>query len=212
MDFGRHIPHWFRPPDFQLGVFRSCRSRIMVSVYLLSDVQPARWTPGWVSIAGLVHFRPLIWEKLSSYGNLFIFLSLLVLTGAWFLCYDQHSYTASILGFPLVSLGYGLIVIGAICPNSILYQWESKSTTLIATLSYAIYLTHKGIIHVIQQAFKSFKLDTNTNLMLVICLVACLTGALALNRIVEKPFMKWRDYIIVGLRNKVNELEKIRVS
>lgn len=155
-----------------------------------------------VAIAGLVHFRPVFWERISGFGNHFILLSMLVLTGAWFLCSDQHSFSATILGFPLVSLGYGLLVMGAISPNSFLYRWQSKSITLIATLSYAIYLTHKGIIHVIQLAFKNFDLDTNTNLMLVVCAIACLFGALALNLAVEKPFMRWRNYIISEIQNK----------
>ena len=101
-----------------------------------------------VSIAAIYQFRLDLWNKISRFGNHLIIISLLVLTAANFVCYDQQSFSASIFGFPLVSIGYGLIVAGAICPNSFLYRWNSKVTTFIAALSYAIYLSHKGVIHI----------------------------------------------------------------
>jgi len=52
-----------------------------------------------VSIAATYQFLPKIWNKISKYGNLFIVLSLFILTGAYFLCYDQQTFKASILAF-----------------------------------------------------------------------------------------------------------------
>ena len=119
----------------------------------------------------------------------------MVLTGAYFLCEDPQSYSASVFGFPLVAIGYGFMVVGAICPTSFLFKWNSKVTTFIATLSYAIYLTHKGIIHIIHQLLADFKI--NANWMLVICIITCTVAAFLLNLTVEKPFMKLRNKIII---------------
>ncbi len=58
-----------------------------------------------VSIAGIYQFLPTVWRKISTYGNLFILCSLVVLTSAYFLCYDQMLYHDSIFGFPLIALG-----------------------------------------------------------------------------------------------------------
>jgi peptidoglycan/LPS O-acetylase OafA/YrhL len=151
-----------------------------------------------VAIAGMNKFSPVFWGKISNYGNQFIALSLLVMTSAYFLCEDQFTFNASIFGFPLVSFGYGLLVVGAISPSSFLYRWNSRVTTLIATLSYAIYLTHKGIIHITHQLFMNY--ITDSNILLLICVISCVLGALLINLIVEKPFMK--------LRNKTLELNK----
>jgi len=147
-----------------------------------------------VSIAGVYQFLPDIWNKISKYGNQFLVLSLAILTGSYFLCEDAQSFNASVYGFPLVAFGYGFMVIGAICPTSFMYKWNSKITTFIATLSYAIYLTHKGIIHMTHQLLVEYKIDGN--LILLICIITCVLGALLLNRTIEKPFMKLRTRIM----------------
>lgn len=147
-----------------------------------------------VGIAGIYQFLPSTWNKISKYGNRSIVLSLVVLTAAYFLCEDPSTFKASIFGFPLVSLGYGFLVVGAVSPGSYLYQWQSKVTSYIAALSYAVYLTHKGIIHVTHQFLAGFNL--NPNLVLLICVVTCLLGALVLNAVVEKPFMKLRNKVL----------------
>lgn len=147
-----------------------------------------------VSIATVYQFLPTVWNKVYRYGNLFIVFSLLVLTSAYFLCSDQMTFNASIFGFPLVALGYGFMVIGAISRTSFLYKQSSKITTFIATLSYGIYLTHKGVIHVTHQLFKDFEIDNN--LMLLICMTTCVAFAYLLHLTIEKPFMKLRNRII----------------
>lgn len=147
-----------------------------------------------VSIAGIYQFFPMVWNRVSKYGSLFIVFSLAVLTGAYFLCSDQMTFNASIFGFPLIAIGYGFLVIGAVSPTSFLYQWNSKITTFIATLSYAIYLTHKGVIHITHQLLADFKIDAN--LMLLICMTTCISFAYLLHLTIEKPFMKLRNKII----------------
>ena len=149
-----------------------------------------------VSIAALSQYRPKAWHKISRFGNHLIFISLLVLAGTCFLFTEPDSYGVSIFGFPLIAVGFGFLVMGAISPTSFLYKWNSKTTTLIATLSYAVYLSHKGIIHMVQQLFSNLGIDKNGNMMLLICFGFCILVALLLNIIIEKPFMKWRDRIM----------------
>jgi peptidoglycan/LPS O-acetylase OafA/YrhL len=152
-----------------------------------------------VSIAGIYQFLPNFWSKLSIYGNQFIALSLCVLTSAYFLCEDQQTFNASVFGFPLIAIGFGFMVFGAISPTSFLYKWDSKITTFIATLSFSIYLTHKGIIHMTHKLLDGFKIDSN--LMLIICIATCVFGAYLLRLIIEKPFMNLRNKITVKINN-----------
>jgi peptidoglycan/LPS O-acetylase OafA/YrhL len=147
-----------------------------------------------VSIAAIYQFSPKLWSKLSRYGNVFILVSLILLTGAYFICYDQMSFNASIWGFPMVALGYGFLLTGALCPTSFLYKWDSSLTTFIASISYALYLSHKGIIHICHIFLKDYEL--NPNLLLLVSLAVSIAVAYLLYRIIEKPFMQLRDRIV----------------
>lgn len=143
-----------------------------------------------IAIAGMYRFFPVFWSKIAVYGNYFIVLGLAVLTSAYFLCFDQKSFNASVFGFPLIATGYCFMVIGAISPTSFLYKWRSGSTTFIAKLSFAIYLTHKGVIHMTRELFADC--CTNANGLLLISTGTCIVFAYILNRVIERPFMDLR--------------------
>jgi peptidoglycan/LPS O-acetylase OafA/YrhL len=148
-----------------------------------------------VAIAALNQFAPKLWEKISKWGNQLILLSLVLLTVIYFF-FAGTDYSSSIWGFPLIAIAYGLLVAGAISPSSFLYNWNSRITTLIATLSYAVYLCHKGIIHIVQELLTKSGVDKNSNLTFLICMVVCVFIAWLLNLTIEKPFMKMRDKIL----------------
>lgn len=148
-----------------------------------------------VTIAGIYQFMPTSWNKIAKFGKLFFVLSLALLTCAYFLCYDQTTFSASVFGFPLIALGYGCMVVAAISPSCFLYHWNSKVTIFIATLSYSIYLTHKGVIHMTHQLLADYEIDNNV--MLLICIGTCICFAFLLHLIIEKPFMKLRNRIIL---------------
>lgn len=149
-----------------------------------------------VVIAALYNFWTDTWSKLSQYGNLLLLFGLVTLGAAYYVCYDEHSFYASIFGFPLVSLGYGFLVMGAISPGSILFQWKSKSTSFIAMLSYGIYLIHKGVIHMTQYILDKCNVDTSGNVTFIISIAACIFAAYVLNVIIEKPFMRARSIFL----------------
>jgi peptidoglycan/LPS O-acetylase OafA/YrhL len=149
-----------------------------------------------VSIAAIYQYLPNAWGKISAYGNQLVLLGIVFLTIAFFFCSDLSSYSTSIVGFPFISIGYGFLVIGAISPTSFLYKWDSKITTFIATLSYGIYLSHKGVIHMVQEVFSDWGIDRNGNGMFLICIAFCVLVAWLLHLTIERPFMKWRDVVL----------------
>ena len=102
-------------------------------------------------------------------------LALSFLQSPIFYCADEESLVASVLGFPLVDIGYGFIVLSALSPKCFLYKYESKITTKIAALSYGIYLIHKIVIHVTQTQFTKFKIEDNSNVMFLICIATFLS-------------------------------------
>ena len=115
----------------------------------------------------------------------------------WLLCSNQVSFNASVFGFPLTDIGYGLIVLSALSPGSFLYKHQSKITVKIAELSYGIYLIHKMVIHVVQAQLVKYKIDDKGNLVFIICTVFVFITALLLNETIEKPFLKLRRKIII---------------
>ena len=153
-----------------------------------------------VSIAAIFQFRPLIRERITKYGNLLLATGVLLLAAAWFLCQDQETFSATIFGFPLVALAYGFVVTAAISPTCILYRINSRISSRIAILSYSIYLSHKGVIHLTQLLFSKWGIEEEGLLMFFICITASVLAALVLRYAVEKPFLRIRDYVLIKYR------------
>ncbi|HTI08282.1 MAG TPA: acyltransferase [Puia sp.] len=154
-----------------------------------------------VGIAGLFQFFPHIRERITRRGNLLLVMGLGLATGAYFLCADQYTLPASVLGFPLIALAYGTILMAAVSPSCFLYRLRSGVTSNIAALSYALYLTHKGIIHLMQQQLPRWGIAGDSNLMFFLCMGAALLGALVLRVTVERPFLKLRDRVLQKKRD-----------
>lgn len=149
-----------------------------------------------VTIAALFNFKPAFCARLTQKGHIILLLGLLTLTGAWFLCRTQATFSATLFGFPLVSIGFGLLVVAALSPGCFLYRINSPTTTLIAKLSYGLYLAHKGIIHIAQPLIAKTGLDPKGNLMLVLCFGVAVLGAFVLNKVIETPFLQLRQRIL----------------
>ena len=150
-----------------------------------------------ISIAAIFQFKSTARERIQQYGNHFILLSLFVLTGAYFLSINMGSFNTTVYGFPMVAIGYGLMVVGAVSPTSFLYKFDSKITAKIAVLSYGIYLIHKFVIHLTQEQFSKMNIDSDSNLMFLICILTTVLAAILLNRIIERPFLTLRDKVLI---------------
>ena len=145
-----------------------------------------------VSIAALYVFSPNMWLRISRYGNLLILAGIISFVPVILLFTEQSSYGASVFCFPMVAMAYGLIVMGAISPGSFLYRWKSPFTTWLATLSYAVYLSHKGIIHITQIGLSAIGIHATGMAAMLCCISMCLTTAAFLNLMVEQPFLLMR--------------------
>ena len=148
-----------------------------------------------ISIAALFQFRLVFMTGIARYGNALLLASIVILSCAYCLCFDAHTFVASVFGFPLVSVGYGVLVMAAISPSCFLYKLRSALTEKIAAWSFAIYLVHKGMIHIAQLEFAKLGVAVDGNVMFLICIVSSLVGAALLNVIIEKPFMRLRKKI-----------------
>ena len=146
-----------------------------------------------VSIAAMYNYLPAIFNRLSNYANLLITTGLIILTGTYFLCGNNMDFVRSIFSFPLVSIGFGCTVLGAIMPDSFLYKWKSAVLTKIAELSYALYLVHMAIILSAQTVLSNLGIAKDSSWMLLLTIILCVAIALLLHHAIEKPFMKMRE-------------------
>lgn len=161
-----------------------------------------------VGLALIFTFRTAIKDWCDKKANLLLITGIAVLTGAWFLCEDQETFYASVFGFPVVAMGYGLLVAAAVSTSCILYRYGSSITALIAKLSFALYLSHKGVIHISQPLLEKTGIAPKGNLMFVLCLLISLIGAYMLNKAVEEPFLKLREKVLKRRKNR-NEVVSI---
>ncbi len=149
-----------------------------------------------ITAAATFHFAPKSWAAITRSGNAAFVAALLVLSAAYVLCLNPLSYPASVFGFSVVAMGYGMLLISALSRGCFLFKWQSKYTGYLSTLSYAVYLTHKGIIHITQSVGSNFGVDPEGSAIFVLCILACLTGAAILYLAIERPFMAIRNRIL----------------
>jgi peptidoglycan/LPS O-acetylase OafA/YrhL len=149
-----------------------------------------------VSIAGAYTFYPAIKININQYANYVMLAGFLILIAAYFVCTPQAAFSTTMWGYPMIALGYGLIVAAIVCPGNFLYSVKSKITSHIATLSYGLYLSHKLIIHISQVFLEKAGIDKNSNLTMVCCFCVCICGALVLRFAIEKPAMRVRDRVL----------------
>ena len=154
-----------------------------------------------ISIAGLAVFYPALKEKLTTHANLLLTVGILILTGAYFLCFPRNEFDANVFGFPLIAIGFGLMVLAAVSPGCVLYKFKSRITSSIAILSYSVYLIHKAVRHLCFVYFGKMGVDEEGYLMLLLSIFFTIIAALILRYAIEKPFLKLRDKILANKPN-----------
>jgi peptidoglycan/LPS O-acetylase OafA/YrhL len=151
-----------------------------------------------VAFALIRTFRPVWWAALSRRGHA-LFLSGLALIGisVWLFANRFESVrgvsaVGTVVGFPLLSLGLGLLVASSISVNGWLARVRIPGATLVATLAFSLYLTHKEAVHLDQRYLPRI---VGAGLLPALALygVSCLAVAGALYLCVERPFLILRD-------------------
>ncbi len=151
-----------------------------------------------VFIAALLAYRPQFVSRISGFGNAFLVAGLLVLAAAYWICIEERSWPATVFGFPVIALGYGLMVLGAVMPSSVLYRWQSRFTAKLAAISYVLYLSHKIAIHLTQLVAGKAGMDIKSNAVIPLSIAGTLIVALLLQQVVERPFLRLRGRLLKG--------------
>jgi peptidoglycan/LPS O-acetylase OafA/YrhL len=145
-----------------------------------------------VTLAAIKTFRPIWWHRAMSHGYLLLAGGLALCAWAMWLFNDRLSFSGSVIGFPLIALGLGLLVASSISPSSPLSKVRGFS--LIAALAYSLYLTHKEIIHQIRVHWPRL-VEGGGWLALVAYVAFSFLAAFALYMAIERPFLRLRERI-----------------
>lgn len=97
-----------------------------------------------------------------------------------------------IVGFPLLSLGLGLVTASAMSENGWLARVRVPGAEMLATLAFALYLTHKPVAHFVMLHVPRIAEPHGPGSWLMYAVV-CLSAAMALHVVVERPALWLRD-------------------
>jgi peptidoglycan/LPS O-acetylase OafA/YrhL len=161
-----------------------------------------------VGIAVIWNYKPKLREIIINYSNYFLLLGIVLFFIAYNICNNFISYNAAIYGFTSVSFAFGFMVMAAISPSCILYKFKSKTTFIIATLSYAIYLSHKQLFYFFKNGIINIGIDSESPWIFWICLIIAGLGGLVLHLIIEIPFLKIRDKVLS--KDSVNRVTRCK--
>lgn len=149
------------------------------------------------AVAALCHCRPDLAERLVRHRRLLLAAGLLGLL-AWQQAFAASTVArtfsaapAAVLGFPLLSLAYGLVVASALggsrAPPGVLPATVSR----LAVWSYALYLIHKMVFHLVHAGLAA-QVEPRGVPMFLICLAAAILAGAVLHIAVERPFLALR--------------------
>ncbi|MES2701701.1 MAG: acyltransferase [Bacteroidota bacterium] len=149
-----------------------------------------------ITIAGIMNYYPVAAAFMLRHSRALLFTGLGLLTGAYYLCRQQQSFSASVFGFPLVSIGFGFVAAASIGPQASLSTRVLVITGPIAAWSYSLYLIHKAVIHFVQEHCSLLGLDKEGTPVFWLGAAACCVTAAALYYTVERPFMRIRKMLL----------------
>jgi peptidoglycan/LPS O-acetylase OafA/YrhL len=151
-----------------------------------------------VTLALVRSFRPGWWAKAARRGHALLLLGMAT-TGMALWLFDwgfpsADSVVSTVLGFPLLSLGLGMLVVSSVSGNGLL-RLRVPGANLLATLAFALYLTHKAIAH-LDGLYLEPRLGYAQGSWTAAAVygATCLLAAVLLYRCIELPFLQQRDH------------------
>ncbi len=145
-----------------------------------------------VALAAWKHFRPDAWQQARRYANLGLVAGLAVLALSFWLFRDRVGLLGNAIGWPVLSLGLGLLVFAGAGRDSWLGRARVPLAGWLAAISFSLYLVHKAVYHLVHEAWGTPLAGTGLWAFGVYAGAAVLAGAL-LHGAVEKPFLGLRD-------------------
>jgi peptidoglycan/LPS O-acetylase OafA/YrhL len=101
------------------------------------------------ALAAVKQFRPAWWGWMTARGWAFTASGIACVAAASLLFRDPVGVSASVAGFPLLSLGLGAVLVGMAGPHTLPGRVAVPGARQLATLAFSLYLTHKAVYHLV---------------------------------------------------------------
>ena len=148
-----------------------------------------------VVLAAIQAFRPARWQQMQELANRVLLpLGLLITAMAMWLFRDRVGLLPSVIGYPLLSVGFALLVAAAAGTHGWLGRLRIPGVEWLALTSYSLYLIHKAMFHLIESSLPQWLLEQGV-LTFVIYAVAALLGGALLYYGAERPFLRLREQL-----------------
>jgi peptidoglycan/LPS O-acetylase OafA/YrhL len=147
-----------------------------------------------VALALVKNRHPDLWTRMTSHGNRTLAAGVVVLGATFWLFLDNHfGFAATVFGYPLLGLGFGLLILAALSQRSLLRDVRVPGAGALAVWSYAIYLTHRGVGEIAAGRVQDLGYGPQAPLAIVVLLALSVLAGWLLYRLVETPFMLLRE-------------------
>ena len=166
-------------------------------VYYGSLCRFDEFLPG-VALALIKNVHPEFWRRLIARGTrnfivaLLAVLVMLYLVKQYYYIDDfGYGFFMTAFGYSLVAVAYGGAVLAALSPACLLYRIRIPGIEQLAVWSYAFYLSHKGVAHLIVDLAIQRGWGEATTMLVIVA--GSLLVAVLLHVAIERPFMTLRD-------------------
>ena len=147
-----------------------------------------------VALALAKNYHASAWRQMTARGNLALGLGLAATAATvCLLLADERGLPMTVLGFPLLGLGFALLIVAAVSDSSVLRTTRIPGAGKLALWSYASYLTHKQVCILANSHLQTIGIGPGSLAGAAIMTALSVLAGWLLYRLVETPFMALRD-------------------
>jgi peptidoglycan/LPS O-acetylase OafA/YrhL len=148
-----------------------------------------------VILAAIRIFRPLFWDRAMQHGHCLGLSGLALVACAVWLFSDRVSLSATVVGFPILSIGLGLLLASSVSANGLLARVRIPGAGTTATLAYSLYLSHKAVMH-LDRSLLAHWMSLEGAVGLLVYGGSSLAAAGMLHLCIERPCLRIRDRLL----------------
>jgi peptidoglycan/LPS O-acetylase OafA/YrhL len=148
-----------------------------------------------VVLAAIEKFRPSWWQRLMN-GALWLWLpGLAAIVYGLYVGEGDLTVAACIWQFPLIAFGMATLLVCAVSPRLVFRRIEIPGAAFFASIAYSVYLSHKLVIHAVNQFCSNHSIALTSVPALLLVEISIYATGLILFLSIERPFLQLRHHI-----------------
>jgi peptidoglycan/LPS O-acetylase OafA/YrhL len=176
--------------------------------------------PTWTRLDGLLAglvlalvktFRPGAWTRLMARSNALMIAGLAAVAVAIVLFQDQRALLPSVIGYPVLAAGMGLLVAAGASSRSLIGRWRIPGAGAIAAMAFSLYLIHKAAFHLVLVALGPWARAHPIATVFATGAGALVAGTL-LHLLAERPSLWLRDRVLRRVEPAAAKVEARRAA